>query len=92
MAEVDSIARQPTASNVEISQVASRVEYLYHSLAAMHDLCAEKISNPTDDSTNTFVLLRELMRSAARDAENCAEILTGDRGGLGYFKDHFGTI
>lgn len=92
MKEVDVGEERARATSDEISQVAGRVEYLYHSLVAMHDLCAERISNPTDDPVNTFVLLRELMRSAARDAEKCAETLSGDRGGMGYFEGHFGAI
>lgn len=92
MAEVDCIARRQVATDEEVSQVANRIERLFHSLVAMHDLCVERISNPSPDETSSFVLLRELLRSAARDAENCTEILNGDPGGLGYFEGHFGRI
>ncbi|WP_175783108.1 hypothetical protein [Burkholderia anthina] len=92
MAEADCIARRSEATDEEVTQVATRIEYLFHSLVAMHDLCAEKVGNPADNETTTFVLLRELLRSAARDAENCTEILSGDPGGLGYFEGHFGRI
>ncbi|WP_155628488.1 hypothetical protein [Burkholderia territorii] len=92
MAEADCIARRSVATDEEVSQVATRIEYLFHSLVAMHDLCTERIGNPSQDATTTFVLLRELLRSAARDAENCTEILNADPGGLGYFEGHFGRI
>ncbi|WP_124842359.1 hypothetical protein [Burkholderia cepacia] len=92
MAEVDCIARRSAATDEEVAQVAARIEYLLNTLVAMHDLCTEKIANPTKDSTGTFVLLRELLRSAARDAENCAETLRSAPGDLGCFEGHFGRI
>ncbi|MCA8435344.1 hypothetical protein [Burkholderia seminalis] len=92
MAEVDCIARSSAATDEEVSQVANRIEHLLQSLVAMHDLCVEKIRNPTNDETWSFVLLRELLRSAARDAENCTETLRGTPGDIGYFPGHFGRI
>lgn len=93
MAEADFNARTKAPSQDDIQSVASRIEDLYHSIVAMHDLCGERISNPApnDESTGTFVLLRALLRGAARDAENCVDML--DPGvKLGYFEGHFGAI
>ncbi|MFP3638141.1 hypothetical protein [Paraburkholderia sp. SIMBA_054] len=77
----------------DIAAVSLRCEQSYHAITALHDLCQEAMSGSGDQaSANTFVLLREALRSLARDMENCAEILDNDRGGLGYFEAHYGSV
>jgi hypothetical protein len=77
----------------DIKAVGLRCEQSYHAITALHDLCQEAISGSVDQaSANTFVLLREALRSLARDMENCTEILDNDRGGLGYFESHYGSV
>lgn len=81
-----------TVTPVDISSVALRCEQNFHVIAALHDLCADAIIDQTDDPMTLFVLLREALRGLARDMENCSEVLDNDRGGLGYFNAHFGSI
>lgn len=76
----------------DVSAVAFRCEQSYHSITALHDLCNGAITEPTDDPMTLFVVLRDGLRGLARDMENCAEILDNDRGGLGYFVAHYGSI
>lgn len=76
----------------DISSVSLRCEQNFHVIAALHDLCDAAISESTDDPMTLFVVLREGLRGLARDMENCAEVLDNDRGGLGYFAGHFGSI
>lgn len=94
MAEADSILQRSAATQDEIGAVAGRIEDLFHTLAAAHDLCNERICSgeTSDDSAVAFVLLRALLRGAARDTEVCVEVLRGKPGGLGYFEGHFGAI
>lgn len=81
-----------TVTPEDISAVAFRCEQNFHAVAALYDLCNGAIAGPTDDPMTLFVVLREGLRSLARDMENCAEVLDNDRGGLGYFAGHFGSI
>ena len=91
MAEQDAVSRRSGASPEEIKAVSNRIENLYHSMVAMHDFCTDMIGgSPTLDTGSVFVMFREMLRSAARDMENCSEILSRD--GNGYFADHFGKI
>ena len=76
----------------DISAVSFRCQLSYHAITALHDLCEDAISGPTDDPMTLLVVLREGLRGLARDMENCAEVLDNDRGGLGYFAGHFGSI
>jgi hypothetical protein len=78
----------------DIKAVSARCEQSYHAITAMHDLCDENISFTGDstDCVRIFVLMRESLRSLARDMENCAEVLQNDRGGLGYFEAHYGSV
>ncbi|WP_156992768.1 hypothetical protein [Paraburkholderia oxyphila] len=72
MAEQDTLLRRPAASPEDIAAVAARLEDLFHSVAAMHELCCENMCNP--DTASTFVLMRDLLRSAARDLEVCTAL------------------
>jgi hypothetical protein len=78
----------------DVSAVAYRCEQSYHSITALHELCTAAIANTEsgDQTVHTFVVLRETLRGLARDMENCAEILQNDRGGLGYFAAHYGSV
>jgi hypothetical protein len=78
----------------DIKAVAFRCEQSFHAITAMHDLCEENIGFTGDstDCVRAFVLMRESLRSLARDMENCAEVLQNDRGGLGYFAAHYGNV
>jgi hypothetical protein len=81
-----------TVTPEDISSVALRCEQNFHVIAALHDLCDAAVSEPSDDPATLFVVLREGLRGLARDMENCSEVLDNDRGGLGYFNGHFGSI
>lgn len=79
-----------TARN--LAAVAQRLELMFHSLVAMHDLCDEMISGSSVKAETVYVVLRDMLRLAARDSENCAEILAGNQGGLGFYETNFGKI
>jgi hypothetical protein len=84
---------KPLSKPEDISAVAGRCELTYHSITALHDLCLRSISNPPSAGDVTdFVILSEALRGIARDMENCAEILEGNAGGLGYFAAHYGRV
>jgi len=71
--------------------VAKRLETLFHSMAAMYEIAEGMISDgDTGKHTHSIVALRDLLRAAARDVENCSEKLSGEE--LGYFESHFGSI
>lgn len=82
------------AAPEEVRAVISRIETFFHSVTAMHDLCDDEISIAKNNPSvvSTFVILRDLLRSSARDLEICAEKIAGDGISLGYFEHHFGTI
>lgn len=87
-----SVSRTPITAQ-DIKDVSSRLQMSFHSVAAMYDLCEDLIGKgEAADVCSGLVMIRDLLRSMARDMENCAEVLEGDRGGLGYFISHFGTI
>lgn len=87
-----SVSRVPIAAQ-DIKDVSIRLETTFHSIAAMHDLCDDLISKgAAPDVSSGLVMIRDLLRSTARDMENCAEVLDGNRGSLGFFESHFGTI
>ncbi|KJJ95045.1 hypothetical protein UB44_23295 [Burkholderiaceae bacterium 26] len=96
MAEADSIAQDPVPTKEQIQSAGGRIADLYLTLEAMHDLCHEQIcgglSSDDPETAMKFVLLRALLRGAARDAETCAWILSGDRESPGFFEGHFGSI
>lgn len=92
MAEQDAVICRERASAEDVKAVAARLEDLFHSATAMHDLCEERIGNPQEDTVSTFIILRDLLRSAARDLEVCAETISIDHCRLGYFENHFGKI
>jgi hypothetical protein len=76
----------------DVAAVSIRLERTFHTIVALHELCDDAISQSPQDPSTLFVALRELLRSVARDTENCAEILSGDECGLGYFESHFGRV
>lgn len=78
----------------DVKAVGARCETAYHAITALHDLCGDGLSSPenSENCARTFVLMRETLRSLARDMENCAEILQNDRGGLGFFEAHYGSV
>jgi hypothetical protein len=76
----------------DVSAVSSRLEQTFHAITAMHDLCDSAISGTPGDPVTLFVLLREQLRSIARDMENCAVILSTDSSGLGFFEQHYGRV
>lgn len=76
----------------DVQAVGARIEQTYHAITALHDLCDEAISSAPGDAITQFVLMREVLRSVARDMENCAEILQGDPGGFGFFASHYGEV
>lgn len=94
MSEQDTLLRRPAASSEDVQAVASRLEILFHSVTAMYGLCEDQIGKAAADSetASTFVILRDLLRSAARDLEVCAETVAEDGIGLGFFEHHFGKI
>jgi hypothetical protein len=82
-----------TASPEKVLAVAGQIEMMYHTLTAAYDLCQERISGGASDAeAPTFVILRELLKSMARDAELFVEALENKPGRLGYFEGHFGRI
>jgi hypothetical protein len=94
MAEQDTPLRRPAASSEDVKAVATRLEMLFHSMAGMHDLCEEQIGKAAADSETVyaFVIMRDLLRSAARDLEVCSETVVNNPRSLGYFEHHFGKI
>ena len=89
------MAKTEQAVNPEdVKAVAARIEMSYHLIEALHELCDDGVSLAGDarDSGRRFVLLREALRSLARDMETCTEVLQNDRGGLGFFESHFGSV
>jgi hypothetical protein len=92
MAEQDAVLHRPGAMPEEVKAVATRLEDIFHSLTAMYDLCNERIGNPPEDSVPTFVIIRELLRSAAMDMETCFETLQNSPVKSGFFEGHFGKI
>ncbi|MFL9918820.1 hypothetical protein PQR75_26250 [Paraburkholderia fungorum] len=88
---MDNAAPSPS----EIAAVANRCEQTFHGVTALHDLVNLAICRHSDDrfDDNTiYMILREGLRAIARDMENCAEILEGDPGGLGYFAAAYGSV
>lgn len=73
-----------------VAAVAGRCAQTYHAITALHDLCDQSISGPTDDPVTVFVVLREVLRSVARDMETCAEALGEEPSG--FFAGHYGGI
>lgn len=94
MAEQDTLHLRAAASPEDINAVASRLETLFHSVTAMYGLCEDQIGKAAADSetVSAFVILRDLLRSAARDLEICSETIAEDGIGLGYFEHRFGKI
>lgn len=75
-----------------VAAVSIRLEHTFHTIVAMHDLCDDAISGTPASPATLFVTLRELLRSVARDTENCAEILDINQTKLGFFESHFGRV
>ena len=94
MAEQDTLQRHAAASREDVKAVASRLETLFHSVTAMYGLCEDQIGKAGSDgeTVSAFVIMRDLLRSAARDLEICAETVADDGIGLGFFEHHFGKI
>jgi hypothetical protein len=85
--------KKDVASQKGVEAVSSRLEQTFHSVTALHELCELCIGGHTSGDPNThFVLMRDVLRSIARDMENCAEILSNDRGGFGFFEHHYGSV
>lgn len=83
----------PLVTGDDVKAVGLRCEQSFHAITALHDLCEHSIGNPpAEGDVTNFVILRETLRGIARDMENCAEILQNDRGGLGYFAAHYGSV
>lgn len=84
---------ESTASSEKVHAVAVEIETMFHTLTAAYDLCQERISGGASEAeAPSFVILRELLKSMARDAELFAETLENKPGSLGYFDGHFGRI
>lgn len=77
-------------SDADVKAVAMRIEQSYHAITALHDLCDEAISGPSDDPITQFVVMREVLRSLARDMDACNAKLTGEE--TGYFNHHYGEV
>lgn len=80
-------------SSEDVQKVSIRLENTFHAVTALHELCELCIGGHTSgDPATHFVLIREVLRSIARDMENCAEILQNEPGRLGFFEHHYGSI
>lgn len=76
--------------------VAGRLEMTLYAATAMHDLIVgamqTQVDQPFGDVSYYFMILREGLRTIARDMENCVETLSEDHRRLGFFEDHYGTV
>jgi hypothetical protein len=82
----------PRVSGDDVKAVGLRCEQSFHAITALHDLCLETMANVSPEIATTFSILQFGLRSLARDMEVCAEVLQNDRGGLGFFASHFGSV
>lgn len=76
----------------DVKAVGIRCEQSFHAITALHDLCVGSMGEVSQDTALTLTILQLGLRSLARDMEVCAEILQNDRGGLGFFQSHYGSV
>lgn len=91
MAEQECNSSKATGAAEVTATVASRMESITLSCCAMDELCVQEIALGKSDAS-ILVIMRDFLRSTARDAENCAVALSGGANRIGYFADHFGEI
>ncbi|WP_213780120.1 hypothetical protein [Caballeronia sp. dw_276] len=92
MAKQDCNSTEAVTEKDVPGNVTARMEQVLLSCCAMDDLCMEEIAKGHPGNGAFLVVLRDFLRSTARDAENCAVALSGNRNTIGYFEDHFGAI
>jgi hypothetical protein len=78
------------AAVAEIQTVAHRCESTYHAVTALHELCTNAIGGLAGDPEMVFIVIREVLRSIARDMDNCSTRLTGRE--TGFFATHYGEV
>lgn len=91
MAEQDCNSSKASDADEVAASVKSRMEAIVLSCCAMDNLCVQDIALGKSDES-MLVIMRDFLRSTARDAENCAVALSGGVNAIGYFADHFGKI
>jgi hypothetical protein len=64
-----------------------RLEDMYHSATAMHDLCFDLTEYVKIEQQHLLRAIRDMAKAQARDLEEIAGKLTGDP--TGYFESHF---
>lgn len=68
--------------------IGSRLETMYHSATAMHDICRDLMESC--GSPHMLFAVQEMAKSQARDLSRLAEKLTGEN--TGFFEHHFNEI
>ncbi|MDN7178570.1 hypothetical protein M0D69_11160 [Caballeronia sp. SEWSISQ10-4 2] len=93
MAEQECNSSKASSTEEVAASVANRMEAIVLSCCAMDNLCVQDIALGKSDES-MLVIMRDFLRSTARDAENCAPAvaLSGGVSKIGYFADHFGEI
>lgn len=81
-----------TADNAGIDMatqksIGHRLEDMYHSATAMHDLCFDLTESVEIEHQHLLRAIRDMAKAQARDLEEIAGQLTGERSG--FFADHF---
>ena len=67
--------------------IGLRLEDMYHSATAMHDLCFDLTESVKIEHQHLLRAIRDMAKTQARDLEEIAGQLTGDP--TGYFESHF---
>jgi hypothetical protein len=88
MADSDSNAA-PALDKEAQQAIGFRLEWMYHTSRAIHDMTGMLIAGDGDGQNNDSLLwaMQELAQSQCRDLEALADRLQGTK--LGYYAEHF---